>query len=92
MSPKYPKRKWQKTFKILASFGQILFKSPSFSETLYWINSNNQYGIDNKLVLKISLILGFSRLVFLNTNGWPIRSKYFFINEKLKMKKTCDLE
>ena len=87
MSPKYHKSKWWKTFKILASFGQNIFKSPSFSKILYWINPNNQYGNDNKLVLKISLILAFSRLGFVNTDGWAIRPKCFYINQKLKLKK-----
>ena len=33
----------KKTFKILASFGQILFESPFFSKILHWINPNDQY-------------------------------------------------
>ena len=40
MSVKYPKRKWQKTLKILISFGQILFKTPCFSKILDWTNPN----------------------------------------------------
>ena len=53
----------------------------------YWIepiqaNSKNHYWNDNKLVLKLPLVSAFSRVGFLNSNGWSIRSKYFFIIQK----------
>ena len=66
---------YEKNWKILVSFGQILFKIPCFIRNCIepiQTNPNNQYWNDNKPVLKIPSVLTLSnpkKSCYLEYNG-----------------------